>query len=284
MDHFSTPLRYPGGKARLGMWIGEVIDYNNFNNFTYIEPFAGGAGAAIYLLLNKKVESIIINDSDPAIFSFWHSILNNTEHFIKKINATEITMESWIKCKEIYSKPELHDLFSLGFSTFFLNRTNRSGILKAGVIGGKSQSGNYKLDARFNKENLIKRIRIISENRKNIKLFNLDFLKFIDIVEIGHRAKSIFYFDPPYYAKGSQLYKNYYTHNDHNEVSQVIKKISCPWLLSYDLCSPILEMYSDIDSECFNFHYSTHLNRPIASEILFYKNLSLASSPYMTRR
>ncbi|MFJ5334836.1 DNA adenine methylase [Pectobacterium sp. CHL-2024] len=284
MAHFSTPLRYPGGKARLGMWLGELFDYNEFSNFTYVEPFAGGAGAAIYLLLKNKVNDIIINDADLAIYSFWYSMLNNTEHFINKIESTEISIESWFKCKEIYSNPNKHDLLSLGFSTFFLNRTNRSGILKAGVIGGKEQSGRYKIDARFNKRNLINRIRTISERKKSISVYNLDCVEFIGEIHKFVKKNPIFYFDPPYYSKGSQLYKNFYAHNDHIEVSNILKNLDHPWLLTYDLCAPITEMYEGINSERFNFHYSTHLNRPVASEVLFYKNILLKTPPYMTRK
>ncbi|MGO2346144.1 MAG: DNA adenine methylase, partial [Providencia sp.] len=148
---FYTPLRYPGGKGKLSYYIKSLIDENSLNDGVYIEPYAGGAGVALELLLQEYVRHVHINDIDIAIYSFWDSILNNTENFSRLVHDTIINIENWEKQKDILLNSGNHSTLEIGFATFFLNRTNRSGILKAGVIGGKTQSGKWKLDVRFNK-------------------------------------------------------------------------------------------------------------------------------------
>ena len=203
-----TPLRYPGGKTKLYLLVKELIKVNNCK--TYIEPYAGGAGVALKLLFNNDVQKIMINDFDKAIYSFWYSVLNYTDELVKKIEETPITMEEWYIQKNIYeNKSNSNSILELGFATLFLNRTNRSGILKAGVIGGKSQEGNYKLDCRFNKVELIKKIKKIASFKSRIKLYNLDAEVFIRR-NVSKTKDSFTFFDPPYYKKGPGLYTNFY--------------------------------------------------------------------------
>jgi len=169
-----SPLRYPGGKSKLAPWFGELMKHNNLIGGTYVEPYAGGAGAAIYLLLNGLANKIVINDADKAIYAMWHSILGNTNEFLEKLKNTNIDMQTWHIQKNIINNPNQHTLLELGFAAFFLNRTNISGVIKGGVIGGKEQNGRYKMDARFKKDKLKKIILKIAEYKENITVYNLD--------------------------------------------------------------------------------------------------------------
>ena len=176
---FYSPLRYPGGKSKLTAYVVETLKLNDLEGGVYVEPFAGGCAIAWYLLLEGHVRSVWINDLDPAIHAFWHSVLNHTDELCQLIQDTDINIEEWHRQKEVYAH-ERQNLLLLGFATFFLNRTNRSGIIKAGVIGGLQQTGNYLLDCRFPKDSLISKIRAIAERRNNIVLTNLDATHFID--------------------------------------------------------------------------------------------------------
>ena len=149
-----SPLRYPGGKTQLSRYVRHLLDINNVHN-TYIEPFAGGFGVALELLFNNDVEQIVMNDFDPSIYSIWNMILHNRDEFISLIKNTPITIEEWFYQKDIRNKLK-NDSNSIenAFATFFLNRTNVSGIISAGPIGGLKQQGKYKIDCRFNKEKL----------------------------------------------------------------------------------------------------------------------------------
>lgn len=256
-----SPLRYPGGKNKTYFYVKHLVKTNNI--ITYIEPFAGGAAVALRLLINNDVKRIIINDYDRAIYAFWNSVVNHTDEFISMINETPITMDEWHKQKHIQNNKHLFELGNvkdetrLGFSTLFLNRTNRSGILKAGVIGGKMQDGNYKMDCRFNKQDLIKRIKQIAEHRENITICNLDALDFIE-QKIKYTRKSLTFFDPPYYDKGPDLYTNFYNHYDHVELAKTIKTKmrNRYWILTYDIADEIEKLYSNLEHEKYYLNYS----------------------------
>ncbi|HFD0467401.1 TPA: DNA adenine methylase [Yersinia enterocolitica] len=283
MSTFITPLRYPGGKGRLGSWLAGLIEYNKLSEGCYVEPYAGGAGAALYLLANQHIKHIVINDADPIIYAFWLSVLEDNQKLISLIKNTPTTMDSWYKQKEIISNPNEYDITQVGFATFFLNRTNRSGILTGGVVGGKKQDGIYKLDARYNKDELCKRIEKIGGMSKYITLYNLDALKFLEKIEPSLPDNSLIYFDPPYYKKGSQLYRNYYKPEDHEKIHIKINELNKPWLVTYDDCEQIREIYKKEKSIDFSLYYSTHIKRQKTTEIMFYNNLELHIQPYMKR-
>lgn len=267
---FYSPLRYPGGKSKLAKFVASICEKNNINGH-YVEPYAGGASVALYLLINGNVKKITINDLDRGIYAFWHSILNNTEKFCRKIKNTEITVENWKKFKEINSNSETADLFNLGFATFFLNRTNHSGIIDGGVIGGENQEGTYKIDCRFNKKDLIERIRLIASHKENIELFNLDALDLVQkIQEQGNNENTIFYFDPPYYLKGPSLYLSHYKQDDHKKVSEAIQRIkNSKWIVSYDEAEKIKDLYRGSKTIEYTFLHVAHTVKK-ANEVLFF--------------
>lgn len=281
---FASPLRYPGGKGRMGPWLATLMRANGLKGGCYVEPYAGGAGAALFLLLQGHVGRIVINDADPAIYAFWDCVVNRTDAFARKISRTPVTMDTRLWAKQVLDQAQDHEPLDVGFSAFVLNRTSRSGILNGGVIGGKAQSGVYKLDARYNKGNLLARIRSIGALRERIQVYGLDALDFFN--SVGERLppkKSLIYLDPPYYVKGSQLYRNCYQHDDHVAVSEVVKELTRPVLVTYDDAPAIRKIYKGMSWTLFSLKYSTHLSRPLASEILFYKNLSLPMPPILTR-
>lgn len=269
---FNTPLRYPGGKGKLTQYFKVIIDKNNLNGCHYAEPFAGGAGLALNLLAHKYVDHIYLNDINPAVYAFWHSVLHNNEALCSLIESTDVTMDEWYKQRDVMSRLNDNDLLVLGFSAFFLNRTNRSGILLGGVIGGKKQDGNWKLDARFNKNNLIKRIRSIGDNKSKISVFNLDAIEFIDRVVKNLPKRSLTYIDPPYYVKGEGLYENHYGHNDHVAIAnKIINEIKSPWVVSYDNVKEIDIMYNGCKTLDYELHYSAQ-ERKKGKELMFFSD------------
>ena len=272
MSKSYSPLRYPGGKGQIYNIVLSMLKKNDLIGCTYIEPFAGGAGIAIRLLFEDKVDKVIINDIDKSIYSVWYSILYHTDEFIEKINSTEITIEEWEKQKIIQKDKNNVSVLDLGFSTFFLNRTNRSGIIKAGAIGGKKQDGNYKLDCRFNKKNLIDLILKIALYKEKIEIFNEDAKVFIG--RFKKYKNQFFFIDPPYFEKGKNLYTNFFTENDHSDLAKYIKKTLSKQnlLISYDKCPQIEKLYNDFKSETVLLNYSVQTKRK-GEEIFFTHNL-----------
>lgn len=269
--HYS-PLRYPGGKNKLSTFLAKVCIDNNINGH-YVEPYSGGASVALFLLLEGYVSKITINDKDRSIYAFWHSVLNKTKQLCELIENTEITIEEWRKQKEIQRNKNKADLLELGFSTFFLNRTNRSGIINAGVIGGVEQNGNYLMDCRFNKKDLINRINIIAKKKKSIRLYKKDAIKLIEKVQKEAIDENvIFYFDPPYYLKASSLYMNHYQEYDHKEVSDKIKSIQkIRWIVSYDNVPEINSLYLGISKKEYSFKHTVYNSRD-GQEVLFFSH------------
>lgn len=262
-----SPLRYPGGKTKIAPLVNAIMEKAEIKNGIYIEPFAGGGGVALALLLSNKVKHIVINDMDITIYAFWHSILNHTDEFIELIKKTQITIEEWHKQKDIFLNKDSSNLLELGFATFFLNRTNRSGILKAGPIGGYNQTGNYLIDARFNKQNLIKRIERIGQYKDKISLFNLEIKDFMKTVLPKYKRNAFVYFDPPYFKKGHELYINFFKPKDHQALAKLIKKIKIDWMVTYDNVEEVKSIYKDREQKVYDLNYSL-ANKGKNSEII----------------
>lgn len=266
-----SPLRYPGGKYKLYNYVEALVKENNCT--TYIEPFCGGTAIALELLINGVVKKVIINDYDYTIFCFWDSVLNRTDDFIDLIKNTDVTIQEWNRQKEIRNNLELYSQLEVGFSTFFLNRTNRSGIIdKAGPIGGKKQTGTYSIDCRFNKDKLIEQVKKIASYKKNIQLCNMEALDFIDKVILKTR-RSFTFFDPPYYGKGPGLYTNFYIHEDHEKLAQHIISVmkNRKWIVTYDNVSEIKNMYSRVEGIEFELQYTLQ-EKKSASEVMFFSD------------
>lgn len=264
----ATPLRYPGGKQKIWHFIAEIIEANDLVGCDYVEPYAGGAGVAVELLLSEMVSKIHLNDNDPAVYSFWYSIINYTDEFCRKVGNASLTLKEWERQKAIYKVADSSDLLSLGFSLFYLNRCNRSGILSAGVIGGKSQCGKWKIDARFNRNNLIHRIERIALKKKFIKVKKLDAEVFIDRYVNKLRNTSFIYCDPPYYSRADRLYKNIYSPEDHVRIADTINnKINGHWVVSYDNAPEIVNLYSS--RRCFSYSLQYNAARVYKGKELF---------------
>ncbi|MEZ4801224.1 MAG: DNA adenine methylase [Gelidibacter sp.] len=256
MGKFKTPLRYPGGKQKLSPFINEILQANHINGH-YCEPYAGGAGVALELLLTRKVQHIHLNDCDFGIYAFWYSVLNYTEELCYMISIASMTVEEWRFRQQIVKQCDRQNILELGFSVFYLNRCNRSGVLSAGLIGGLDQKGNYKMDARFSRTNLIQRIESIALYKDQISITNMDAEQYILNYIPNLPYNSLIYLDPPYYEKGSQLYLNSYRQNDHSRLSETIQQeIYHKWILSYDGVPDIINLYINRRQFLYDLQYS----------------------------
>lgn len=266
-----SPLRYPGGKACLASFLKDLI-VRYVPDCTYYELYAGGAGAALSLLSSGIVNKIILNDADAHIYSFWLSILNDTDGLIHKIEETRVDLDSWHKQKYIYDNAGQFSSLEVGFATFFLNRCNRSGILtKAGPIGGFNQAGAYKIDCRFNKKTLINRIEIVRGLSEKIDIYNQDSLQFIkDNQRLLSRPDSFMYLDPPYYKKGKSLYLNAYSHKDHVELRDLLQSLrGYNWMVSYDDVPEIHDLYKDFSHTTHTLKYSLQSKKKTTEFFIF---------------
>lgn len=273
-----TPLRYPGGKSQITPFVVELLEENALFDCTYVEPFAGGAGIAWTLLLSGYVSEVWINDIDRSIHSFWYSVLNETDALCERIAQTSISMEEWHKQKAVQQLNDV-SMLDLGFSTLFLNRTNRAGILKGGVIGGKNQTGAYDIGCRFNKADIIAKIRRIALYRDQVTLTQQDAKGFLQRCKKKLPAHSLLNIDPPYYRQGPELYCSFYGHDDHVALSEVIGSLEQPWMLTYDDTPEIRAMYAGFPSRDKSLNYSAQVKRTAVEFLALSPSLAWPTSP-----
>lgn len=270
-NRHQSPLRYPGGKASLAGVLEKILYANNLQGSVFVEPFAGGAGAAIKLLSGEHVERIIINDADRAVFCFWQAVMRDTGQFVDRINNIPLTVAEWRRQRTIYHGSKRQPRLDLGFAAFYLNRCNRSGIIKnGGPIGGLNQCGEWRIDARFNRENLAKRVTELADFGDRVVVLQKDALDLVGrLREVTGGADAFVYADPPYYRKGRELYMSHYSDDDHCAFSELIQtQRDLAWVVTYDNTEEIQTLYADSCSLPFRLRYSAHHSSTEGGEIL----------------
>jgi DNA adenine methylase len=266
-----TPLRYPGGKARFAGFLASVMRYNGILGGQYLEPYAGGAGVALALLFDGHASHVHINDLDPAINSFWLAATKHSNKLIALLRETPVTMQQWHYWRAVMRQEIKAGVVERGFATLFMNRTNRSGILKGGVIGGKLQDGAYKLDARFDKEMIEARLSRIADHRAGISVHCEDAFALLRRCAKLLPKKSLVYLDPPYYLKGRGLYRNFYCHDDHVAIARLLQSATFRrrWVVSYDNAPQICAMYDGCRALSYGLHYTAQ-ERYTGDEVMFF--------------
>ncbi len=265
MTPYLSPLRYPGGKAKLAPFLIQVLKANGLSKPRYVEPYAGGAGAALELLFDEYVECITINDADPRVRCFWQAVTTHNDAFLERLAGVRVSIREWKRQRAIYESRDLRKVFELGFATFFLNRTTRSGIIRnGGPIGGHDQSGNYKLNARFNHDGLLDRVERIGRYADRISVSGEDGMAVLRKINRWQvkAAKTFVYLDPPYYHKGPELYFNRFTPAQHCALASFLSsRPRFPWIMTYDNVKEVGDLYESFPQISFSLSYSAFERR-----------------------
>ena len=264
--------------------MADVMRANGISGGWYAEPYAGGAGVALHLLLAGYVRSVYINDVDPAIYSFWRSVIDYPEKLMERLETVPVTIDERKRQQEILHTANEHSNLDVGFATLFVNRTSRSGILSGGPIGGQKQNGRWKVDARFHRKNLAERIRKIALHRNRIHVSGLDAIEFLDALPNSPDQPGLIYLDPPYYAQGGGLYCNAYSGDDHATVAKYVHRLNRPWIVTYDDTQEIEQLYQWSEGGRFRIYYTANdLSRRHAEELIYYGGIHLNPAPYLKR-
>jgi DNA adenine methylase len=257
MSTTDTPLRYPGGKSALAGFLARLAYATGLRDPFYVEPYCGGSGAAVSLLLNEVVSDIFLNDIDRGIYCFWKAVLVHTDELCERIETVTLSVSEWQQQRKILRLCNRHSILDVGFACLFLNRVNRSGVLSANPIGGIGQDGEWRMDARFNRAGLISKIRRIAQYRNRIHVSNCDALVFLKRKAAVLTRQSLVYLDPPYFVKGRCLYRNHYRPEDHQRLAEYLKSGALRyWLVSYDTAPEINALYSGMRRLTYQLSYT----------------------------
>ena len=272
----TSPLRYPGGKTFLYPVISDILCRNSLEMQPYAEPFAGGCGLALRLLYGGHVSDIYINDLDGAIWAFWDSVLNRTDDLLRMIAEVPICLEEWDRQKAIYAEEQIDQPLSLGFAAFFLNRTNRSGIIqRAGVIGGREQRGQYTMECRFNRTELARRVRRVAKYKNRVHLYRMDANAFVDEMSDRLPRRTFYYVDPPYVNGGNRLYRNWLDEAGHSSLAEKLCQFESPWVVTYDQVECIRRLYGERRQCELDVSYSVKRRRRATELLIASKGLRL---------
>jgi DNA adenine methylase len=246
MQLITSPLRYPGSKVGLVNWMANFLQKNSLVDKQFVEPYAGSASLGLGLLANGSIASLMLFERDPLLFSFWHSVFNRTDELIAQIEHQPINLETrqrlhWLKLEDSV----IDDIVLMGFAALLFNRTSFSGVLKAGPIGGALQKSMYTVDCRFNKKEIINRIKKLSEYRAKIEIYFGDAKKALRDANTVNNSNRVYYIDPPYYVQGPKLYRYWYRFSDHVELKEILDEAKYMWCLSYDDHPVIRHFYSN---------------------------------------
>lgn len=264
---YPSPMRYPGGKRKLSNFVKLLMLRNELVGAEYVEPYAGGASVALALLFEEYAAHVHINDLNPSVYALWKAVLDEPEEMCRRITEVEVTVDEWHRQRAIQDLDD-PDGLDLAFSTFFLNRTSRSGVIGGGIIGGYDQKGKWKIDARFNRADLTQRIRKIGRFASRITVSGMDASQLIT-EHVASLDRPFLYLDPPYYAKGADLYQSFYRHDDHAEIASLVAGLEAPWIVSYDATSEIEGLYGSFRNMRYDLYYSA-ADRYHGSEVMFF--------------
>jgi DNA adenine methylase len=260
-----SPLRYAGSKRKLFNYLERVLTHNKFLPQVLVEPFVGGGNIFLNFLSHHEGSTAVIADKDELVYSFWKTLFSDPKYLVNFIRKAKVNLKTFDYYRYISSHSTGFSRRQLAETCLFLNRTSFSGILNdsAGPIGGREQKSIYKINCRFGRKNLIKKIKNISAFKNRVVILPYSWeetLKYVATKIEYKNASLLFYLDPPFYKKADQLYRYHFDDITHKNLRDRLVKLEYPWILSYDRVKEIQNLYSAFTRINISMPYS--INSP----------------------
>jgi DNA adenine methylase len=227
---------YPGGKSRLR---AEIIDRLELGaGVEYREPFFGGANVGLSLL--PRLGSMWINDRDPALVSLWLSVLHYPSELRDRIIDFRPSPEAFHRFRD--------DLISLAKIPHRTERLIEVGFRKLATHGmsfsclGVKSTPRPQIEGKWNPSYICRRLESLhlQFSTVNVRCTCMDFSELIR----DETKEACLYLDPPYFGQGNRCYLYGFTLADHRRLALLLRHTPHQWVLSYDDCLPIRELYS----------------------------------------
>jgi DNA adenine methylase len=275
----SSFFRYPGGKSKIKKEIINYIDEYDFD--LYIEPFFGGGSIGLEVLKKRNI-NFLLNDKDFGLSCLWQSVIFYPDELINLIESYIPNVSDFYSFKnELLNLQEnmensKKNILDIGFKKLVIHQISFSGLgtRSGSPLGGKEQKSKYNIDCRWSIDNLKKKINNLQKLNLNKKLFNNKFYcqDFAQLIQnLPDNNKKFMYLDPPYFQKGADLYQYYFTEEKHIELANVLKRLDFSWIMSYDDCDFIRNLYEDFNIKEINISYT--INSPkLTKEVLIFSN------------
>lgn len=281
MKRVNSPLRYPGSKVRITEMVASLLEQNLLVGCHLYEPFAGGSAVSLGLLANGFVPSATWVERDPLIYTFWKMVKEQPEALIARMMKSDISLSTWKRMLPLrdIKRPTKATLPDLGYAGLFFNRTCFSGIIGAGPIGGITQlSSSYKIDCRFNKNELANGIRECSAIIQKVEIMFGDGIAFLQQNCLKMPSHALVYIDPPYVTNGHKLYRYHFDKKQHENLAEAVSDLRGPWLMSYDNHELIRDLYVGEQAKYVKTYQSLRSSRFVKEILLLSDDFLLPAS------
>lgn len=232
-----SPLRYPGGKARLAK---KILAMAPEGYSEYREPFLGG-GSVLFAVHSLKPDiAKKAGDSFQPLYNFWHMCKTEPKELYHQVWVGKqiiIGKSLWEKCRKwvFDTSTDIRDV-DRAAAYFMLNRITFSGLT---LSGGYSKEAH---ETRF-RDTHIARLKDANQVLQNVDLRHSDYTELLH--EPGDNVW--IYLDPPYDIKSDNLYGNAGASHkgfDHVKFAEECKKCKHKWLITYNDNQKIRDLYS----------------------------------------
>lgn len=243
LPRYLSPLRYPGGKGRMGPYLADLMasQYGLLEVEIWAEPFAGGLGAGLHVLAADVAEEVWFCETNPALAALWRMIRTDLDDLARRIELTNPTIDLFYASREMVKNAATtggHDDQELAVAALILNRCSRSGIVapNVGPIGGKDQAGKYTVKSRFDPAKVAARLRALSPYTQRLRQYDCSGIEFLRGLDggVGIEEEMLAFVDPPYTDVGNDLYGRGMSVAEHRELAWILNTSPMRWALTYD--------------------------------------------------